>query len=264
MNRPDPWSRDRVWDFSGMVAIVTGGGRGIGAATVKVLHHLGAAVAVTSRNPHQAAEQLEPFITDPDRFRCYALDLSDPDAVRAVIDRIGADMGRIDALVNNASFAGASGWKRDFTELPGPEFLNTLTVDLAGSWFCDQAVVPWMRRQGQGAIVHLASSAALMGDAETLLYSPAKMGLVGLTRSLARALAPAIRVNAVGPGSVRTHWLQEWRLTPEEINRLAEEVPMKRLMEPEEIAWTIAFLLSPAAAGITGQTWLVDGGMTMH
>lgn len=258
------WHRERLWDFTGKIVIITGGGRGIGAATAKILHHLGAMVYVTYRSSRESAEKLVKNYGESGRLHILPLDVTNPKEVRKAINYVSTDAGRIDALINNASYSSAYGWKTKPVDIPGDEILKTLQTDLMGSWYCDQSVIPIMQQQGSGVIIHLASSAALMGDADTLLYTPAKVGLMGLTRSLARSLAPTIRVNAVGPGSVRTQWLDNWNLTPEEIKTLAEEVPLKRLVEPEEIAWTIAFLLSPAAAGITGQTWLVDGGMTFH
>ncbi len=254
---------EKIWDFSSRTVIVTGGARGIGAAICRLLAHLGARISFTYFSATDEAERLKNELESQTQIFVQKLDVRDPKSVEAYVQRVHQQFGPIHGLVNNASHASAKGWNQPFTAIDPDAVRQTLETDIMGSWTMTRAVVPFMP-DGEAAIVNLASAAAWIGDAETAMYSPAKMGIVGFTRSLARLLAPGIRVNAVAPGSVQTHWLETWHLSRSDIEHLKDSVLLKRLVAPEEIAWAVAFLLSKAARSVTGQTWVIDAGMTFH
>ncbi len=255
------WRPERVLDFRDRVVVITGGVRGIGGATARLLAHLGATVVVTYHSAQRESRRL--VQQGQGRIHATHLDVRDADGVQRFFREVHRQHGRIDVLVNNASFASQRAWKRDVLDLNEEDLIQAWQVDVLGAWRCSRAVIPVMRQQGEGVIIHMASAAAAAGDADTLLYAPVKVALIGLTRSLARMLAPGIRVNAIAPGSVRTHWLRTWGLTREELHQLEKETLLQRLVEPEEVAWAIAYLASPAGAAITGHVLFVDAGLSL-
>jgi len=162
----------------------------------------------------------------------------------------------VDILVNNAALI----QRARFAELEPADWRRMLEVNLLGAVLCARAAVPALRRRGGGAIVNIASIRGLV-DRGAPHYAVAKAGLIMLTRALATELAPAIRVNAVAPGYVETR-LQA-HLTVEQRERISAGIPLGRFAEPAEVAAAVVFLAGPRAAYITGQTLVLDGGMTM-
>jgi len=137
-----------------------------------------------------------------------------------------------------------------------------LGVNLKGAFLCSQAVAPFMRRQQYGRIVNIASSAGQMGGlAVGLHYSSSKAGTLGLTKSLARILAPEIQVNAVAPGTTETSLIENWDQGA--VANIIKQIPLKRLGQPSDVAGAVLFMVSPQAAFITGQTLSVNGGLLM-
>jgi 3-oxoacyl-[acyl-carrier protein] reductase len=250
-------------DLRGRVALVTGGYRGIGRAVCLALAREGARVAVNHRASPREARTLVSRLRARAPAGAFRADVSSPRAVEAMVRDVRRRFGRIDILVNAASYSSLRGWKVPLEEMDPGEVRRTLEVDLLGTFLCCRAVAPLMRRQRGGSIVNFASAAAIAGDPTTLLYAGAKMGVVGLTRALARDLAPRVRVNAVAPGSIRTGWLDGWGLTARERKELLGEIPLGRIGEPEEVAEVVRFLAGPRADFITGQTWIVDGGAVL-
>jgi NAD(P)-dependent dehydrogenase (short-subunit alcohol dehydrogenase family) len=239
--------------FEGRVAVVTGAARGIGDAIAAGFLAEGARVV--------ALDKLEP--AEPREGVRYALaDVSDPDSVAAAFAGIDEQEGRVDVLVNNAGIqrVGLVG------RLPYEDWAAVIGTHLTGTFLCCTAAVPRMLDLGSGAIVSIASVAGFVGLPGRGPYCAAKAGIMGFTRALALEVAAhGIRVNAVAPGYTRTSLLQQ-ALDDGSLREdwMLERVPAKRLAEPDEIARVVRFLASDAAAYVTGQTIVADGGWTVQ
>jgi 3-oxoacyl-[acyl-carrier protein] reductase len=227
-------------------AIVTGGVRGIGLATTERLLEQGWSVTVVDVDPGEGGSAPASTV--------FELDVTDPDGVRRVISRAVLNRGRLDLLVNNAGIS-----RRGPLELLAYEdWMKVIDVDLTGVFLCLQAAGRVMLDQGFATIVNLASVAADRGCPGRGGYSPAKAGVIALTKTAAVEWASrGVRVNAVAPGYVATSWLETPQLDKTEI---LQRIPMSRFATPSEIADAILFLSSPSAAYITGQVLYVDGG----
>lgn len=240
------------------VALVTGAARGIGYAVARRLAHTGAAVLLADLDAEGVAQAAETLAADGCLVLGQQVDVSDPAQVRAMVARALERWGRVDILVNNAGICPIT----PFEQLSLDEWNRVLAVNLTGAFLCSQAVVPAMRAQGRGKIINIASSAGQMGGlAVGAHYSASKAGLLGLTKSLARILAPHIQVNAVAPGTTETDMTRGW--DQRTLERLTAQVPAGRLGQPEDVAAAVAFLASADADYITGQTLSVNGGLLM-
>jgi NAD(P)-dependent dehydrogenase (short-subunit alcohol dehydrogenase family) len=217
--------------------LVTGGARGIGRGTATLLASRGYAVAVADLDGDAAL----PF------FRC---DVSREASVRSCVRAVARRFGRLDALVNNAGIADPSG--RPVERLPLAEWNRKLSVNLTGVFLMTKHCTPHLRKTG-GAIVNIASTRALQSEPNTEAYAAAKGGVVALTHALALSLGPRVRVNCVSPG-----WIAKTKLSSKD----HAQHPAGRAGRPEDIGEIIAFLISDAAGFITGQNFVVDGGMT--
>jgi 3-oxoacyl-[acyl-carrier protein] reductase len=241
------------------IAIVTGAGRGIGEAIARHLAAGGAHVACVSRSEGNAAKTADAInAKSPDTARPYAVDVADRKAVAATCEKIIADFGRVDILVNNA------GLTRDGLAMRMSEEDWDLVLDtnMKGAFNFIQGVMRPMIKQRAGRIINISSVAGLAGNAGQANYSASKAGLIGLTKTLAKELASrSITVNAVAPGFISTDMTN---ILPDNVKAaVIGQIPLGRFGEPDDIAAAVAFLASPAAAYITGQTLTVDGGMVM-
>jgi NAD(P)-dependent dehydrogenase (short-subunit alcohol dehydrogenase family) len=244
--------------LDGRVALVTGGGNGIGRATCHALSQAGAHVAVTDID-HEAASK----VADEVGGEAHRLDVADEMLVRDVIAAIAARHGRLDILVNNAGL----GARMPAVELPTERWRQVLAVNVDGGFFCARAAGRHMLAARRGAVVNVASIMGLVGGAHypNLAYHTAKGALVNFTRALACEWAPhGVRANAVAPTFARTRLTEPLLADKAMEQRLLEHTPMGRLVEPEEVAAAVLFLVSDAASMITGVTLPVDGGWTAH
>jgi NAD(P)-dependent dehydrogenase (short-subunit alcohol dehydrogenase family) len=247
--------------FSGKFGIVTGAGSGIGRAAALNLIQAGAGLSLTDIDENSLrALSGEVAASDAPKPLIQKTDVSAEAEVQSLVDKTMAHFGRIDFLVTSAGILR----RTKFVEMPIPEWDLMMAVNLRGPFLCCRAVVPIMMKQGAGVIVNVASlagrTASVLGGAH---YTSAKHGVVGLTRHIARELGPAnIRVNAFCPGATLTPMVQR-ATPPEELERIAGGMPIRRWSKPEEQARVIAFLLSEDSNFITGACIDSNGGAVM-
>jgi len=239
-------------ELSGLVAIVTGGASGIGAAAADRMSSMGAHVAVLDLNPAAA---------DTSHFAVQA-DVSDDESVRQAIDEVIKQFGGLDIVVNNAGI-GAQGTVADNSD---EEWQRVFDINVFGMVRVSRAALPYLRQSAVPAIVNTASVAATAGLQNRALYSASKGAVVALTLSMAADhLHEGIRVNCVNPGTADTPWVERLLETaPDpaaERAALESRQPHGRLVKAEEIAAAIAYLVSPSAGSTTGTSLAVDGGM---
>ena len=238
-------------------ALVTGGAKGIGAATVRLLCEQGFRVAIHYHTSEEKALALSSFLVSKgyDAFPVKA-DVTDPAQVREMVETVLSRSNSIDVLVNNA---GIDHWQL-FDTVTDEQWRRVIDADLTGAFNCCRGVLPVMVRQKYGRIVNVASVWGQVGASCEAVYSAAKAGVIGLTKALAKEAAlSGVTVNCVSPGAIATDMMK--RFTQEEIAAFCDEVPMGRLGTPEEAASAIAFFASEEASYITGQVLGVNGGM---
>ena len=255
--------------FDGQVALITGGGTGLGFGIAQLLAELGATVVIASRNQTHLEPAVEQLRAAGRKAESLILDVRDADAVKAAIRSVADRLGRIDVLVNNA----AGNFYVPSESMSANAWRSVIEIDLSGTFFCSQAVMPVMRDHGGGRIVNISMTLHYRGWPLMAHATAAKAGIDALTRTLALEWARhGIRVNAVAPGPIPTEGVKKAFSAPPDaahdvfsVERAMEEyarraIPLARMGSPRDIANMVAFLASPAGDWITGAIMVVDGG----
>jgi 3-oxoacyl-[acyl-carrier protein] reductase len=243
----------------GKVALITGGGTGIGRASTLALARQGIQVAINYSKSSKEAQETE---QEAKKLEVSAMtvqaDVSKDKEVQAMVKKVMDTWGRIDMLINCA------GWSQrlpfaDLEALTDEIWDKNLGINLKGVFYSSRAVAPIMKKQGQGTIVTIASVAGITGVGSSMAYAASKAAVISLTKSLARALAPEIRVNAIAPGLVETRWIEAWSDVNDIRQQTLQTTPLKKISTPEDIADAVCFLATGAKM-VTGEIIVVDGG----
>jgi acetoacetyl-CoA reductase/3-oxoacyl-[acyl-carrier protein] reductase len=258
-------------DLAGHVALVTGGTRGIGAAICRSLAGHGAGVAAGfGQDGRRAADFKDELLARGTAVTIHQGDVSSADDCRRTVQEVVDQHGRLDILVNNAGIT----MDRTVGKMADEDWHDVIAVNLSGSFFMAKAALEHMLDRGSGRIVNISSIIGQIGNVGQANYAASKSGLFGLTTSLAREAAFALKrdgrldpfgvgitVNAVAPGFIETEMLDA---VPEKaLDRIRAQIPLERLGRPEEVARVVRFLAADASSFITGQVWAVNGGQEM-
>jgi 3-oxoacyl-[acyl-carrier protein] reductase len=246
-------------ELKNKVALVTGSSRGIGRAIAIELAKNGIDIVVnSSSNPQEGLEVVEEIKKIGQRALYIQADISNPDQVVKMIEKIIHEFGRIDSLVNNAGI----NMDKKLENMDIDRWNRVISVNLTGTFNCTKAVIKFMKEQGGGKIVNISSIVGEIGNFGQSNYSASKGGVISITKTVAKEYARyGILVNAIAPGFIKTKMVEG---IPEEvIQRIVEQIPLGRLGKPEEVAKLVAFLVSDNANYITGQVININGGMYM-
>jgi 3-oxoacyl-[acyl-carrier protein] reductase len=245
--------------FTDKAVLITGGGRGIGAATALLFAGEGARVGILDLSEKNFADVVLQAKNRGLSVKGFPGDVAQKDSIEQALDAFVQEFGRIDVLVNNAGISIST----PFMTKTAEEWERTLRINLIGVFLCAQAAARYMLKQKSGKIINISSIRGIdhCGRAGVIDYCASKTAVIGLTKTMAKELAPYINVNTVAPGHTKTEMTSS---LPEEVKRnMIEGSYLKRMAEPEDIAKAICFLASADADFITGQVLLVDGGFSL-
>ncbi len=246
-----------LFDLTGKVALVTGGGNGIGRASSRMLAAYGAAVAVADLSMDAAEAVVAEIKADSGRALAVRCNVTDDAERVAAVEQIVAELGGLHILVNNAGGGGAGRESPD--DITVDTFASVFALNVFSPWRLMQLAAPHMRAGGYGSVVNITSMASVNTSPAISAYASSKAALNHMTANLAFDYGPEIRVNAVGPGAVRTGALASV-LTPEIERRMLAHTPLDRLGEPDDIAGAVLYFAAPVSAWTSGQTLFVNGG----
>jgi 3-oxoacyl-[acyl-carrier protein] reductase len=248
-----------VLSLEGRVAVVTGAGRGIGAATARMLARAGAHVVLLDRDAAGVTHTAEQIALEGGEALPFTNDITDAFAIERTFDGVVEEWGRLDVLVNNAGVLKEG----PLEDLADEDFQETLDVNLRGTLVCARAAVPHMIARGRGRILSAASSSTRLGSQGLTAYSAAKAGIIGMTRTWARELGPkGITANVVAPGLIDCETVRT--VPPDELEATLARIPARRLGTPDEVAAVYLFLASDLASFINGSVVGVDGGLLLY
>lgn len=246
--------------FNNKVAIVTGGGQGIGKGIIQAFSHHGVHVVIAEQDA-EAGQECQQWIEGKGGKATFIqCDVAQEASIRTMIDQVIQQLGRIDILVNNA---GVSRFK-SLDEITIAEFDEVLNINLRGTFICSKLAAPYLK-QHKGAILNVASTRAMMSEPGSEAYAASKGGILSLTHALAISLGPHVRVNAISPGWIE---VRDWKkhTKREEVQHSEadrKQHPVGRVGTPEDIGRAAVFLCSGESTFITGQNIVIDGGMTV-
>jgi len=247
-----------VNNFKNKVFIITGGGTGIGKATALKLADMGAKLVINYSNSETEAKKGVEEIAEKGGIAfAFKANVANEQEVNAMIHQTFTQFGRLDGLVNNASIT-AQIAMNDLESATDDVWDSLYDVNVKGMFHCVKAAVPHMKKQKSGAIVNVGSVAGTTGIGSSIPYAATKAAIHTMTKSLAIALAPHIRVNCISPGAVDTRW---WSGNEDKMYQLAGNLPLQRISSPEDIADAILFQLKQES--VTGQVFTIDNGQTL-
>ena len=246
-------------NFSGQVAVITGGATGIGRATCLMFAKFGADVVVNySRSQSEANELVEELKLLGRKAISIKANVSDDAQVRSMFSRVEDELGRVDILVNNAGMTHAVP-ATDLEGMTDEKWDEIFAVNVKGTFQCSRAAIALMRKNAGGQIINVSSIAAMTGLGSSIAYAASKAAISNMTKSMAISQAPDIRVNAVAPGVVMTRWVEGWE---QYTDPHRESTPLKRLAQPEDVA--LAIYAIAINSFVTGETLIVDGGRMLN
>lgn len=241
------------------IAVVTGASGGIGAEIAKRLAQDGFSVAlIYNRNAEKAQKTADEITLSGGSAKTYKCDVRDSSETTSAIEAIERDFGEISVLVNNAGISE----QKLLTDITDSDWENMISTNLSGAFYLCRAVLPYFVHRKSGRIINISSMWGETGGSCEVHYSAAKAGLIGLTKALAKEVAPSgITVNAVSPGVINTEMVT--KLGKDTVDMLREEIPVMRLGTPEDVANAVSFLADDRASYITGQVLSVNGGIVI-